>query len=193
MRAASSPIDLNIAPRTAATPRKPAASTNAQVFAHLAVSPWTAMRPQGQLIHAPASAGRADDARAEARRTALSATRSLPARSGRQNVIPLVVPLARFSAWMARIQADASRRRRRMAAPFRDDPGPSTIAPPSGSARNSASYPGWGGLVRRELPPGPRRRVTHLASGRRSRHSPEIVDCFALSASGNRCGAMTNR
>ena len=132
MRAASSPIDLNIAPRTAATPRKPAASTNAQVFAHLAVSPWTAMRPQGQLIHAPASAGRADDARAEARRTALSATRSRPARSGRQNVIPLVVPLARFSAWMARIQADASRRRRRMAAPFRDDQGPSTIAPHPG-------------------------------------------------------------
>jgi hypothetical protein len=60
---------------------------------------------------------------AEARRT--SATRhAVSACSLRAaNIIPLVVPLARFSAWMARIQADGPRRRRRMAAPFRDDPG----------------------------------------------------------------------
>jgi len=96
-----------------------------------------------------------------------------------------------------------------MAAPFRDDPGPHEIAPPSGSPRNRASDPGakesapairgpdesapaisLGGFVgwsrEAELPPGQRRRVTHLASGKRSPHSPEIVDRFTLSASGNR-------
>ena len=74
-----------------------------------------------------------------------------------------------------------------MGAPFRDDPeAATTITPRSGSPRSRATEIPWG-LVRREPPPGPRRRVTHLASGTGSPHSPEIVDRFALSASGNRC------
>jgi hypothetical protein len=103
-----------------------------------------------------------------AKRHAVSACSLRPA-----NVIPLVVPLARFSAWMARIQADGiAEEETNGSAISRRPRGPSTIAP------------GWSSGV--ELPPGRRRRVTPLASGRRSRHSPEIADRFALSAIGNR-------
>jgi len=147
---------------------------------------------------------RAQTRRTSATRHAVSACSLRPA-----NVIPLVVPLARFSAWMARIQADGiaeeetngSAISRRPRAPRQSprsgsprnrarDPGPHEIGPPrSGSPRNRASdLVGWlvGWSSRVELPPRRRRRVTHLASGRRSRHSPEIVDRFTPSAIGNR-------
>ena len=101
-----------------------------------------------------------------------------------------------------------------MAAPFRDDPGPprnraairvsTKSRQRSGGPRKARQRSGvptkarqrfrwvvsWGGFVgwsrEAELPPVQRRRVTHLASGKRSPHSPEIVDRFTLSASGNR-------
>src|SRR6478672_3848732 len=97
------------------------------------------MRPQGPLIQAPDSAGGADDgsrggAMNRAKRHAVSACSLRPA-----NVIPLVVPLARFSAWMARTQADgiaeeetngsAISRRPRGPRQSRRDPGPHEIAP----------------------------------------------------------------
>ena len=74
-----------------------------------------------------------------------------------------------------------------MAAPFRDDPeAATTITPRSGSPRSRATEIPWG-LSEAGAAAWPRRRVTHLASGTGSPHLPEIVDRFALSASGNRC------
>ena len=75
-----------------------------------------------------------------AKRHAVSACSLRPA-----NVIPLVVPLARFSAWMARIQADGiAEEETNGSAISRRPRGPSTIAPRSGSPRNRASdLVGW--------------------------------------------------
>jgi len=108
--------------------------------------------------------------------------------------------------WTAEEETNGSAISRRPRAPTksRRHPGLHEIAPAIRGPRKARQRSGvptkarqrfrwvvsWGGFVgwsrEAELPPGQRRRVTHLASGKRSPHSPEIVDRFTLSASGNR-------